>query len=415
MSSSQSNHYDIVILGGGMVGASMALALSGLPIKCAVLEAYPVQKGSQPSFDERNTALSHGSHNIFSTLGVWDSIKSHVTEIKDIHVSEQGQFGFSRINYQEQGVPSLGYVISNRVLGQALYSELEQSKTIELYCPAKLESLDFSSDMPTLSVLQNGNLHSMTCQLLIAADGVNSKVREQLGIATREMLYGQTAIVTNIETQKFHEHVAYERFTPSGPMAVLPISSDKNDKRCGLVWTVKDEQVEAVINLSDDNFLAKLSEVFGSRLGRLEKAGQRYSYPLKMLEAKEQAKKRCVILGNSAHFLHPVAGQGFNLSLRDVACLAELISSEIASSNDLGSDVLIKQYVEWRAKDQRKVIQFTDGLVRLFDNPLKTVKLFRNIGLNIFDSSPRGKKLFATHTMGLAGDLPKLARGVSLW
>jgi len=255
----------------------------------------------------------------------------------------------------------------------------------------------------------------MTCQLLIAADGMNSKVREQLNIDTRELPYGQTAIVTNIETQNFHKHVAYERFTSTGPMAVLPISSDVNDKRCGVVWTVKDEQAEEVFNLSDEDFLSRFSKIFGSRLGRLQKVGQRYSYPLKMVEAKEQAKSRCVILGNSAHFLHPVAGQGFNLSLRDVASLAEVLATGIKQSQDLGSEVLIKQYVDWRASDQRKVIQFTDGLVRLFDNPLKSVKFLRNMALNIFDNSPRGKKLFAKHTMGLAGELPKLARGVSLW
>ncbi len=393
----------------------MALALSGLRLKVAVIEAYPIKIDAQPSFDERNTALSHGSHNIFTTLGVWDSIQPYVTEIKDIHVSEQGQFGFSRINYQEQGVPALGYVITNRLLGQSLYQELEQSEAVELLCPAQVEEVEFSEEKVRLSVIQGDKQTSISCQLFIAADGVNSRVREQLGIDTRELPYGQTAIVTNIATQQFHEHVAYERFTPTGPMAVLPISSDKHDKRCGVVWTVKDEQAEDVLNLPDEEFLAKFSEVFGTRLGRLEKVGQRYSYPLKMVEAQEQVKPRCVILGNSAHFLHPVAGQGFNLSLRDVASLAEVIATAVSESKDLGDAALLEKYVAWRSSDQRKVIQFTDGLVRLFDNPLKSVKFLRNIALNIFDNSPRGKKLFAKHTMGLAGELPKLARGVSLW
>jgi len=250
---------------------------------------------------------------------------------------------------------------------------------------------------------------------LIAADGVNSKVREQLDINTRELTYDQTAIVTNIETQLFHQHVAYERFTPTGPMAVLPISSEQSDKRCGLVWTVKTQQADNILSLSDKDFLLKLTDVFGTRLGRLEKVGQRHSYPLKMVEAQEQVKPRCVILGNSAHFLHPVAGQGFNLSLRDVASLAEVLALGIENNQDLGSEDLINNYVEWRSNDQKKVIQLTDGLVRLFDNPLRSVKFLRNIALNIFDHSPKGKKIFAKQLMGLSGELPTLARGVSLW
>ncbi len=401
--------FDVIIVGGGMVGASLAVALAPLPLQIAVIEAFdPRQRGvSQPSYDDRSTAIANGSQQILETIGVWAGMAQDATAIRDIHISDRGHFGIGRISAVEEKVPALGYVVPNRAIGRSLWAALESFANIRMFCPARLESLLDQGDSVQVGLTgEDGNTIELHGRLVAAADGAQSVVRKILGIDATVWDYGQTAIISNVTTEKPHRNVAYERFTADGPMAVLPMT----EGRSALVWTVPSEQAEEILQLSDRQILDRLQELFGYRLGHWQKIGKRVSYPLSMSKAKQQTRHRVAIIGNAAHGLHPIAGQGFNLSLRDVAGLAEVI----AGANDPGDPRVLEKYCRWRAGDQARVMSFTDALVRVFANPLASVRVARNLALLMFDLLPGAKSLLARHTMGRGGDLPRLARGVPL-
>lgn len=401
--------FDVIIVGGGMVGASLAVALAPLPLQIAVIEAFdPRQRGvSQPSYDDRSTAIANGSQQILETIGVWAGMAQDATAISDIHISDRGHFGIGRISAVEEKVPALGYVVPNRAIGRSLWAALESFANIRMFCPARLESLLDRGDSVQVGLTgEDGNTIELHGRLVAAADGAQSVVRKILGIDATVWDYGQTAIISNVTTEKPHQNVAYERFTAHGPMAVLPMT----EGRSALVWTVPSEQAEEILQLSDRQILDRLQELFGYRLGHWQKIGKRVSYPLSMSKAKQQTRHRVAIIGNAAHGLHPIAGQGFNLSLRDVAGLAEVI----AGANDPGDPQALEKYCRWRAGDQARVMSFTDALVRVFANPLASVRVVRNLALLMFDLLPGAKSLLARHTMGRGGDLPRLARGVPL-
>ena len=401
--------FDVIIVGGGMVGASLAVALAPLPLQIAVIEAFdPRQRGvSQPSYDDRSTAIANGSQQILETIGVWAGMAQDATAIRDIHISDRGHFGIGRISAVEEKVPALGYVVPNRAIGRSLWAALESFDNIRMFCPARLEWLLDRGDSVQVGLTgEDGNTIELHGRLVAAADGAQSVVRKILGIDATVWDYGQTAIISNVTTEKPHRNVAYERFTADGPMAVLPMT----EGRSALVWTVPSEQAEEILQLSDRQILDRLQELFGYRLGHWQKIGKRVSYPLSMSKAKQQTRHRVAIIGNAAHGLHPIAGQGFNLSLRDVAGLAEVI----AGANDPGDPQALEKYRRWRAADQARVMSFTDALVRVFANPLASVRVVRNLALLMFDLLPGAKSLLARHTMGRGGDLPRLARGVPL-
>ena len=405
----EQTEFDVIIVGGGMVGASLAVALAPLPLRIAVIEAFdPRQRGvSQPSYDDRSTAIANGSQQILETIGVWAGMAQDATAITDIHISDRGHFGIGRISAAEEKVPALGYVVPNRALGRSLWAALESFDNIRVFCPARLESLVNEGDSVQVALIEeDGKTIQLQGRLVAAADGAQSVVRKILGIDATVWDYGQTAIISNVTTEKPHRNVAYERFTAHGPMAVLPMT----EGRSALVWTVPSEQAEEILQLSDRQILDRLQELFGYRLGHWQKIGARVSYPLSMSKAKEQTRHRVAIIGNAAHGLHPIAGQGFNLSLRDVAVLAEVI----AGADDPGGPQALEKYRRLRAGDQARVMSFTDALVRVFGNPLTSVQLVRNLALLMFDLLPGGKSLLARHTMGRGGDLPRLARGVPL-
>ena len=405
----EATEFDVIIVGGGMVGASLAVALAPLPLQIAVIEAFdPRQRGvSQPSYDDRSTAIANGSQQILETIGVWAGMAQEATAISDIHISDRGHFGIGRISAVEEKVPALGYVVPNRAIGRSLWAALESFANIRMFCPARLESLLDRGDSVQVGLTgEDGNTIELHGRLVAAADGAQSVVRKILGIDATVWDYGQTAIISNVTTEKPHRNVAYERFTANGPMAVLPMT----EGRSALVWTVPSEQAEEILQLSDRQILDRLQELFGYRLGHWQKIGKRVSYPLSMSKAKQQTRHRVAIIGNAAHGLHPIAGQGFNLSLRDVAGLAEVI----AGANDPGDPQALEKYRRWRAADQARVMSFTDALVRVFANPLASVRVVRNLALLRFDWLPGAKSLLARHTMGRGGDLPRLARGVPL-
>ena len=396
--------YDIAIVGGGMVGASLAVALEGLGRRAALIEAVPHDSNEQPSFDDRTTALSNGSRRILETLDVWQAVAADATPIAGIHVSDQGHFGFARIDAAEQGLAALGYVVPNRSLGAALWRRLARRTDVALHCPAKVARIETGGKLVEIDVASRGGTETLRARLVVAADGVASAVRAAFGVGAQVHDYGQTAVITTVLPRKFHAHIAYERFTATGPLALLPLA----DGRCTLVLTLSRELAQTAMGWSDEEFLAELQRRFGWRLGRFLKVGRRAAYPLSLTRAERTSAGRCIIVGNAAQGLHPVAGMGFNLGLRDVASLAELLGE--------GEDLegLPGRYDAWRAGDRRQIIAFTDGLVRLFATPFGPVQRLRNAALLAFDLLPPAKAALSSLSTGGAGRIPKLARGVPL-
>jgi 2-octaprenyl-6-methoxyphenol hydroxylase len=404
------NSFDVIIVGGGMVGASLAHALTGQGLSIAVIESHALNTPSQPSYDDRAIALSFGSRRILDAMGLWSSLSGSVGKIKKIHVSEQGQFGFARLDHAEENVEALGYVVTARDLGKALLPALTDIDDVSLFCPATLEDFDIDDALVSTIIEMNGKRHVLQAKLLVAADGGQSRVREQLGIAVSETDYGQSAIISNISTQLPHKNTAFERFTTSGPVALLPMT----ENRSALVYTVRQDEQDVIMHLSDNDFIEKLQHRFGYRLGKITRIGQRFVYGLKLKQVAEHVKPRVALIGNAAHTVHPVAGQGFNLGIRDVAALAEVIVEAHNKGIDFGQPEVLSEYEDWRSKDHRSVMTATDTMVRLFENPLSAVRVARNTGILAVDMLPGARHLLSRFAMGLTGKQPKLSRGVSL-
>jgi 2-octaprenyl-6-methoxyphenol hydroxylase len=403
-------NYDLLIVGGGMVGASLAHAVRGQGLRIGVIEAWPLESSVQPSFDDRVIALSWGSCVILQAMGVWDDIQPAAEPILNIHISDRGHFGFTRLNHQKEGVEALGYVVTARALGEALLQNLVNHQSIHLICPARLKSFAVSDSEVEVRLDQGTGEQRLSTRLLVAADGGDSQVRQFLSIPLKEKSYGQTAIIANLRAEQAHRGIAYERFTDTGPLALLPMRDD----RLSMVWTARDDQVSELMSLSDEVFLLRLQDRFGYRLGRLYDLGKRLAYPLHLRQAVEQVSSRVALVGNAAHAIHPVTGQGFNLGLRDVAVLADLLADASQRGEDPGDLGLLKEYAKWRKKDQNSVAMITDSLARLFANPFGPLRLVRNLGMVGLDVIPSMKHLVARQFMGLNGRLPRLARGVSL-
>lgn len=404
--------YDIVIAGGGMIGTSLALALAPLGLRVAVVEAVARQETGQPSFDDRSTALSRSTQRMFEAMGLWGEIVAASTPIRSIHVSDKGRFGFSHIDAEEQGVEALGYVVINRVLGDVLQSALAACESVEVLCPARIVDVELDTQCAKTVVSSDGGEQVLGSSLLVAADGANSTVRDMMGISSVKNEYGQRAVIGNLLPERKMEYRAFERFTAQGPLAVLPVADD----RASFIWTVSEEDSERVMALDDAEFLSELQDMFGYRLGAFSQVGKRACYPLSLSKAMRLTTARSVLVGNAAHGLHPVAAQGFNLGMRDVAALCDCIADRraAAADADLGDPELLARYASWRRDDQRKLVRFTDGLVRLFGSSRRPLRTLRNIGMIGFDLVPGVRSLFAKHTMGLAGRLPRLSRGMPI-
>jgi len=401
--------FDLLIVGGGLVGASLAAALAPLPLRVAVVEAVPFGSRGQPSFDDRATALSEGSHRIFESMGVWSGMAPEASPIRRIHVSDKGRLGATRLSAEEAGVDALGYVTPNRLIGKALMDFIADKQNIRLLAPAKLKS--FTADAGGVQAeIEAEQPMSVKARLLIAADGAQSEIRAKLGVGAEKTDYAQTAIVCNVRVERPEAETAFERFADSGPVALLPMGGDKY----GFVWVVATEQAPAILGLDDAAFAGQAAAGFGGRFGAFVQVGKRASYPLAMVRAEKQQAPRTLIIGNAAHALHPVAAQGFNLSVRDVAMLAEVIADAHRDAQDLGAPEVLARYVDARGGDQRGTALFADMLNRLFSNPLASVAFGRNAGLLAMELMPNARSAFLKQNMGLAGRLPKLARGLPL-
>jgi len=398
---------DVAIVGGGMVGASFALALRTTKLRTLLIEGVPPDSASQPSFDERTTALGNGSRRIFESLGVWQAMAPESAAIRSIHVSDAGRFGVARLDATEQGVDAFGYVVPNRVIGRVLWQALRAAPNLQVAMPARVESAQQRDDGVILDVISDGVREQVRASVAVAADGAGSVLRSSAGIDASTEDYEQVAIVVNGATDRPNTGEAFERFTPSGPLAVLPTAGGGYT----VVWAVRPERAGELLALDGAAFASELMTAFGWRAGRWTRVGKRNPYPLALSRAHETVAGRVVLIGNAAQALHPVAGQGFNLGLRDAATLAEMLASA-ATAPDF--DELLARFSAWRAEDRRGVTRFTDGLVKLFGSELPGLGLVRNFGLLLFDLSPAAKRALSRVSWGFAGRMPRLARGLPL-
>ncbi len=379
-----SNHYDIVIIGGGLVGLSLAFALANQPLRIAIVEAISVATKTQTDFDMRAVAISDGSRQILQALTIWEQLATTACPIMKVHVSDRGHFGASKITAKAENLPALGYVLNMTMLNEVMYRHLTTLKNIDFLCPATLQDLQVTADGYQMTIDQPQKSQQLSAKLVIAADGVHSKTRQLLGITTATQDYQQYGVITTVGLANDHQHVAYERFTTSGPLALLPLP----DKRSGLIWCVNKANADQLRQLTERDFLTKLQRDFGYRLGRFTKVGKRQIFPLQLICAQEQVRPGLLLLGNSAHNLHPVAGQGFNLSLRDVFTLAQRIISAQQQQRDFASYEFLLDHVNQRQADQDRVIRFTDRVVKTFSNKVLGLAQLRSKGLLAMELMP---------------------------
>jgi 2-octaprenyl-6-methoxyphenol hydroxylase len=402
--SAGSSSFDIVIAGGGLVGATLALALARQQCwRIALIEKTALRRTQldellHPSFDARNTALSNGSCELFDQLGIWSIIKPHAEAIRHIEVSDRGGPAQVLIDASEERVAALGYVVENRWIGHALLDALRDE-----VCVALFEGAEFVDPFPATQgftgvVDCDKERQALSCRLLVVADGADSATCRRLGIGFRQQSYGQTGIVAALRAEKPHDGWAWERFTAEGPLAMLP----QTDNRVGITWCVEPAHADRLMVASDEDFLAALQEVAGLRAGRFLAVGARHAYPLRKVVADEQVRPGLVVLGNAAHTMHPVAGQGLNMALRDVVELVRMVAEARASDRSPGEFALLQRYFGARTRDQDWTQHFADRLVRLFSNAYPATQIARNLGLGVFDLMPGAKHALARNAMGRA-------------
>ncbi len=398
---------EVIIVGGGMVGLSLALMLAKAKIGVKLLEAvkYPNYDDANlapyhSSFDARNTALSRRSVQIYQKLGLWEALQQYATPILEVHITEQGSFGKARLVAEQEKVESFGQVIENAWLGRVLLTQVRQQPLIELIDGVQVSSLKQDADQVYVEATRGGEfIHPLKSKLVIAADGRDSFCRQALGVGVDVHDYDQVAIVTAVQTSKPHKQVGFERFSPLGPLALLPLPGEC---RRSVVWPVKKgTEHEWLGEENDQHFLDALQQTYGDRAGKFIKTGKRFSFPLSQVLAEKQAVGRVILMGNAAHTIHPVAGQGFNLCLRDADVLVRFMTEQLAQSDDIGQPEMLKAYEQSRLTDQQRVIKFCDSVVRGFSNQNPLLKLIRNTGLVAFDVIPGIKPLVANYAMGL--------------
>lgn len=397
---------EVIIVGGGMVGLSLALMLAKQNIAIKLLEAiqYPNYDDANlapyhSSFDARNSALSRRSVQIYQELGLWDALQEHATPILEVNITEQGSFGKARLKAEQEKVESFGQVIENAWLGRVLLTEVKKQPLIELIDGVQVTSLTQNEDYAFIEAKRGDKQLQLQSKLVIAADGRDSFCRKALGISASEFDYDQVAIVTTVQTSKPHAQIGFERFSHLGPLALLPLPGEY---RRSVVWPVKKgTEHEWLGDENDQHFLDALQETYGDRAGKFEKTGKRFSFPLSQVLAEKQAVGRVVLMGNAAHTIHPVAGQGFNLCMRDAYVLVRYLNEQIAKQADLGDAMMLLDYEKSRLTDQQRVIKFCDSVVRGFSNQNPILRLIRNTGLVVFDTIPGIKPLVANYAMGL--------------
>jgi len=404
--------FDVAIVGGGMVGASLAALMSAMrpDWQIALIEAHPmpVPEGSatlyQPSFDARSTAIASGSVDLLAASGLWQQLKQQACPIEQVHVSDRGHFGGAVIDSRAHGLEAVGYVLENAWMGKVLLSHLHTLSNVSFLAPAKVERITPKQNGAELSVVEglgeNTSARKLMVSLAVIADGANSPLRKNLGIDTQVENYHQHAIISNVSFDRTHDHRAYERFTDEGPLALLPLLDFEGAHRSALVWTVPSEDSESLMALSDEMFAKQLQQRFGFRLGMISRVGERSAYPLQLTSACEQVRSNVVLMGNAAHFLHPVAGQGFNLALRDCASLCASLAED--AHLPLGNLTTLLKYVQAQKLDQQATVGFSDSVTKLFSRSDLPSAVLRQLGFLGLELVPQASALFSQQAMGRA-------------
>ena len=398
---------DIAIIGGGLVGLCAALVLQHSKRNVTIIEAANLEQVKDEGLNARSIALAASSVQIFRALGIWPQIEAQAAPIRHIHVSSRGRWGVTRLQATDYELDALGYVIENETLGRCLLDAVEASSKIKLQQNAEFESISQDASV-NIGYRKNGRLARLEARLVLIADGANSPARAALGIGHQTLDYGQAVVISNVEVGKPKRDTAYERFTPQGPLAMLPLGG----RRYACVWTLTPQLATAACAQDDAEFGAALQDCFGFRLGLIERVGKRFSIPVQRTRADALQCGRCLLVGNAANALHPVAGQSFNLSLRDIACLYELLSDQSPGDLDAGTiEVLAHEYEILRLKEQGQVIRYGDGLVTLFSNELPLFDHLRAAGLSLLHLLPALKTQAALAGMGMTFGGNRLLRG----
>lgn len=396
-------NYDLLIVGGGLAGNCLALALKNSGLRIAIIEANSREHLHHSPAGDRALALASGTVMMLEQLNIWQGISHAATPIKHIHISDRGHFGKTRLSAEKEHVDALGYVITARDI-ETYVANLVTEAGITLIIPARVVGLMSGDNEVCVSLKQGNESLTVSAHLLVGADGGLSSVRQLLDIPQQITEYGQTAIVTTVKSTLTNNNTAFERFTSSGPLALLPVAKNQ----CAVVWTRTTQDAEELMTSSDSDFLATLQLCFGFKLGELSLSAPRRAFPLSLIRAEAMVSGRAVIIGNAAHQLHPVAGQGFNLGLRDVVKLAEMLTEQSELNRDIGETKLLQAYAASRKKDHDLTIGFTDTVVKIFSNEWLSLALVRNMGLTLLDHIPAVKKLLTRHAMGLAEKKPSL-------
>lgn len=401
---------DVLIVGGGLVGSSLAIALDGSGVRVAQVEAVAPQINPHANPDERSLALARSSVNALTALEVWPLIAAKSTPIRRVHVSRRGEFGAVRLDAAEHGLDAFGATCPARELGNGLLVRLERCAGLARYAPAKLTAIADDGDGIVATLATATGEKRLRARLLVGADGTASFVREALGIACEKKDYAQTAFVATVQPERAMDGCAYERFTATGPVALLPLA----DRRAGVVMTVPAADAARVAALDDAGFIAELHARFGYRLGAFSRLGRRISHPLARVFARRLVAPRAVLVGNAAQTIHPIGAQGFNLGLRDALTLAELLAAQARAQDDVGDAALLQRYVELRRDDREGTAATSDGLARWTANETAPLKLLRSAGLIAVDRLAPLKQALVTRGMGFRGHAPALAlrRGV---
>ncbi|MBO67107.1 MAG: 2-octaprenyl-6-methoxyphenyl hydroxylase [Acidiferrobacteraceae bacterium] len=402
------DHVDVLIVGGGLAGASLACALLPLNIKITVIEAIPLYQSEQPSFDERTLAITWGSQQVLQAISQWTNIAREAYPIRSIEVSEEIGNRVVQLDSSLIGLEALGYVIPTRVIGEVLISALKREPSVRYLSPLEAESVNIKSDHVTLKCKDYSE--QLSGRLLVIADGGRSTLSAMLGSKKKEKYYSQSALVTTVASNRDHGGVAHEHFAQQGPIALLPT----HENRFAVAWTMSNARANHLKSSTDINVLSELQKDVGTRAGTLEAIGKRSVYQLRWASVYPPHANRTVLIGNAAHEVHPIAGQGFNLGLRDVAELADIIAHAIETGQDIGQASLVSKYINSRRRQTNRVLRFTDGLVKVFGTSMPVISQFRKLGLAAIESSTPVKKMLLERTAGLYGELPRLAQGIPL-
>ncbi len=419
-SGTASQEFEVLVVGGGLAGLSMACALASAGVSVAVVDREDPAKMIAAPFDGRSSALARGSQQMLNAIGVWPKMAAAAQPILDIRVSD-GKIGratsrlFLHYDHRDVAGEPMGYIVENRQTRVAFQAHLATLPTLTSFAPSSLASLTRgAAGAPDAgrveAVLEDGR--ELTARLVIAADGRNSMLRQEAGIRSTNWDYAQCGIVGTVHHERPHDGVAHEHFLPAGPFALLPmVDGEDGEYRSSLVWTEARDLTPQMLSLDDAAFSEQLHRRFGDSLGALSLPGKCWSYPLSMMHAERYSDHRLALIGDAAHAIHPISGQGFNLGLKDVAALSECIVDARRLGLDIGAPQVLERYERWRRFDNIALIATTDGLNRLFSNDLPPVRLARDVGLAAVNRMPGLKRFFMNHAMGLVGDLPRLVQG----